>query len=113
MKKVVIVSSTAMPGQPIPMGFESLNPFKKTRADILKKNLEKVIQEEQLDFRVERDITYGDIPQLKADGANFFIVTPFASDYVELNLLGENEYVVLTGQEYDEGDVSRIVHKIK
>lgn len=113
MKKAVIVNQTVLPGHHMPMGFESLNPFKKTRADVLKKNLKTAIEEEKLGFQVDFDLTYGDVEQLKMDGTAFYIFTPFVSEHVELHLLEDKEYVVLTDEEYTDGETARIIRKMK
>lgn len=114
MREAVIVDKAYLPGSPNTIvGRETLNPFKKTRAYTLRENLRKAIQEEQIAFTVDFDISSGDIREIQLDGIDLCIFTPFIVDYVELDLLEDNDYIVLTPEEYDAGDVSRIVNRMK
>lgn len=89
------------------------NPFKKNRAEKIKDKLEMVSEEEQLGFEVDFDYTYGNLEELKLDGVDFCILTPLVSHYVELEFLDEQEYIVLTEEEYNEIDITRIVQQMK
>jgi len=119
MKEAVIItqSRSLAPGSYMPpIDFEtrnSWNPFKQSRAEKIRKKLRKIMEEEQLDFQVNFDYTSGDLGELKFDEVAFYILTPLVSQYVELEILDENEYIVLTKREYNEADITRIVHKMK
>lgn len=119
MKEAVIItqSRSLFPGSNMPpVDLEignQWNPFKKSRARKIKDQLEVVIEAEQLEFEAKFDDTYGNLEELKRDGAAFYILTKLVSQYVELEFLDEHEYIVLTEQEYRETDITRIVQQMK
>lgn len=119
MKEAIIVtrSKSYYPGSLMPpVDFkvsELFNPFKKNWANKVRKQLQEAVEEEQLDFEVNDDYTWGNLEELKLDGVAFVILTPLVSQYVELEFLGEDEYIILTEKEYEEMDTTRIVQKMK
>lgn len=119
MKEAIIItqSRSGYPGSnmpPIDLEIRNVwNPFKKSRAEKIRNKLKNIIEKEQLDFEVNFDETYGNLEELKLAGTAFHILAPLVNKYVELEVLEEHEYIVLTEKEYNEIDVTRIVFKMK
>lgn len=119
MREAIIVtkSRSYYPGSLMPPAdfkvSELVNPFKINWANKVQEQLQEVIEEEQLDFEVNYDYTWGNLEELKLDGVEFVILTPLVSQYVELKFLDEDEYIILTEKEYEEIDTTRIIQKMK
>ena len=90
-----------------------INIFKKKRSTVLKENIEKALSQENLDIDVIIDTNHGDLHYLKREGVDLFIIPEMIYSYVDYGDIDKSSCFKLTNDEYDNGDVKRVVDYIK
>jgi hypothetical protein len=93
-----------------------LNIFKPNRSAVLKQNLEKCLLAENINVKIIVDTDFGDLESLKREAVDLFIITPQAALFVNqvyYKDIDMEECFKLNYEEYETGDVSRIVEYIR
>lgn len=90
-----------------------INVFKKKRSTVLKENLEKAFKEENICAEIVVDVNHGDLLALKKDGVNLFVIPEDVAIYLDYKDIDKNTCVKLTLDEYDRGDITKVLEYIK
>lgn len=90
-----------------------LNIFKKKRSTVLKENLEIALSTEKTNLEIVIDVNHGDLPALKREGVDLFIIPEDIACYVDYENINKAECFKLSHDEYENGIVHRIIEYIK
>ncbi len=113
IKKIAIVPYVTY-GRLAQAGLDGhLNPFKKKRTTVLKENLEAALSAEQRNIEVIVDVNHGDLPGLKREGADLFVIPEDIARYVDYDKVDKSECFQLSHEEYENGTVNRIIEYIR
>ncbi|MGL4760737.1 MAG: hypothetical protein ACRC6T_09655 [Sarcina sp.] len=117
MRKIVIISKTVAGAKPIPVGDElginSLNPFKKSFARLLKDKLTIEIKENNLDYSIEIDQSYDDPKILLGNDADLLLISPLVTKFVNVDDVNEFKYYQLAETEYYNTNTENILAYLK
>lgn len=87
----------------------SLNAPKKQKAENLKKNLQKKINEIGLFYDVKLDTNDGDLKYIKKDGANLILISPYIYEWMDFDGIEKADYYELSTDEFDNGKTDKIM----
>ena len=90
-----------------------LNIFRKSRSTVLKENLQKVFLSKHQDVDVIVDVNHGNLQYLKREGINLFLIPEELDKYMDYTGVCKDDCFVLKYEEYENGDVTRIVDFIE
>lgn len=91
-----------------------LNIFKKSRSVVLKENLQRAFKSEKQDIEVIVDVNHGDLQYLKREGIKLFLIPEQLDKYIDYTgICKKDECFILNCDEYENGDVTRIVDFIE
>ena len=90
-----------------------LNPFKKKRSAALKENLEAALSAEKWDMEVIIDVNHGDLPGLKREGVDLFVIPEDIAVYVDYDKINKKECFQISHDAYENGTVNRIIEYIR
>lgn len=90
-----------------------LNFFRKKRTTVLKENLEKTFALEDLNISVIIDVNHGDLPALKKEGVDLFIIPEGIARYIDYDNINRDDCFILKVEEYEKGTVERLMLYIK
>ncbi len=108
-RKIVIVFS-ARTGMHTGINVNAyFNPFKKSRSNVLKENLEKKLKENGLYYEVSVDVNHGDLQYLKREGYQLMLISPYISQYQDYDGIECTDYYKMSLDEFDNGNVDNII----
>lgn len=91
-----------------------LNFFKKKRSAVLKENLENALLSEKLNVEVIVDVNHGDLQGLKREGVDLMLIPEEIVSYIDYtNINKKEECYKLSGDEYEDGEPTKVVEYIK
>ena len=90
-----------------------LNIFKKKRSTVLKENLQSALASKNQEVEVVIDVNHGDLQFLKREGVNLFLIPEDIASYMDYSGINMEECFKLTHDEYENGNVDRIVKYIE
>ncbi len=112
IKKIAIVPYVTV-GRNAVFGRDGhLNIFKKGRSAVLKENLQSAFALKNREIEVIVDVNYGDLPFLKREGVDLFLIPEDIAAYIDYNGIHKEECFKLTHDEYEDGNVDRILNYI-
>ena len=89
------------------------NIFKKKRSTVLKENLQSALASKNQKVEVVIDVNHGDLQLLKHEGVNLFLIPEDIASYMDYSGINIEECFKLTRDEYENGNVDRIVKYIE
>ena len=89
------------------------NIFKKKRSTVLKENLQSVIKAKNWEAEVIVDVNHGDLQSLKREGVNLFLIPEDIARYIDYSSVSKDECFKLTHDEYESGNIDRVVKFIE
>ena len=89
------------------------NIFKKKRSTVLKENLQSALASKNQEVEVVIDVNHGDLQFLKRGGVNLFLIPEDIASYMDYSGINMEECFQLTHDEYENGNVDRIVKYIE
>jgi len=89
------------------------NIFKKKRSTVLKENLQSALASKNQEVEVVIDVNHGDLQFLKREGVNLFLIPEDIASYMDYCGINMEECFQLTHDEYENGNVDRIVKYIE
>ena len=89
------------------------NIFKKKRSTVLKENLQSALASKNQEVEVVIDVNHGDLQFLKREGVNLFLIPEDIASYMDYSGINMEECFKLTHDEYENGNVDRIVKYIE
>ena len=89
------------------------NIFKKKRSTVLKENLQSALASKNQEVEVVIDVNHGDLQFLKREGVNLFLIPEDIASYMDYSGINMEECFQLTRDEYENGNVDRIVKYIE
>lgn len=89
------------------------NIFKKKRSTVIKEKIEKALSLENIDIDVIIDTNHGDLHYLKRQGVDLFIIPEMIYGYIDYSDIDKSCCFKLTNDEYDNGDIKRVIDYIK
>lgn len=90
-----------------------LNIFKKKKSTVLKEKLERALSLENIDTKVIVDVNHGDLPALKREGVDLFLIPEDIASYIDYGNINKTDCYRLGHEEYEKGDVRKIIEYIK
>ena len=113
IKKIAIIPY-ATNGRNSQVGHDGhFNIFKKKRSAVLKENLQSVLTLKNQEVEVIIDVNHGDLQFLKREGVNLFLIPEDIASYMDYRGVNMEECFKLTHDEYECGNVDRIVKYIE
>ena len=86
---------------------------KKKRSTVLKENLQSALASKNQEVEVVIDVNHGDLQFLKREGVNLFLIPEDIASYIDYSGINMEECFKLTHDEYENGNVDRIVKYIE
>ncbi len=112
IRKIAIVPMVTN-GRASEVGMDGhFNVFKKKRSKVLKEALESALNEKEYSAEIIVDVNHGDLRALKREGVDLFLIPHLVSIYVDRDGIDESACFRLTHEEYENGEVERIVQRI-
>ena len=87
--------------------------LKKKRSTVLKENLQSVIKAKNWEAEVIVDVNHGDLQSLKREGVNLFLIPEDIAMYIDYSSVSKDECFKLTHDEYESGNIDRVVKYIE
>lgn len=87
--------------------------LKKKRSTVLKENLQSALASKNQEVEVVIDVNHGDLQFLKREGVNLFLIPEDIASYMDYSGINMEECFQLTHDEYENGNVDRIVKYIE
>lgn len=113
IKKIAIVPYVTN-GRNSQVGHDGhFNIFKKKRSTVLKENLQSALASKNQEVEVVIDVNHGDLQFLKRGGVNLFLIPEDIASYMDYSGINMEECFQLTHDEYENGNVDRIVKYIE
>ena len=111
MYSIMIVTKIPMGMRGVPIGIDG-NLFKKN-STTLKKNLQNKLKEKKLDCTVEVNNYKGDLLEMKQDGANLILLSPYIKTLVDVSGLEEKDYYFMSESDYLHCSIDNILYAIE
>ena len=89
------------------------NIFRKKRSTVLKENLQSALASKNQEVEVVIDVNHGDLQFLKREGVSLFLIPEDIAGYIDYSCVHMEECLKLTHDEYESGNVDRIVKYIE
>lgn len=113
IKKIAIIPYITN-GKNSQVGYDGhFNVFKKKRSTVLKENLDSALSLKNPKVEVIVDVNHGDLQFLKREGVDLFLIPEDIASYVDYENINKEECFKLTHEEYESGNVDRIVNYIE
>ena len=79
----------------------------------LPENLQSVIKAKNWEAEVIADVNHGDLQSLKREGVNLFLIPEDIARYIDYSSVSKDECFKLTHDEYESGNIDRVVKYIE
>ncbi|MGD6842548.1 hypothetical protein ACQCVH_08485 [Bacillus infantis] len=114
MRNIVIVSKVVVGARPNPFGIDrGLNIFKKSYSKTLESHLNQIFLEKGLDYKASVDSTYDSLTELIQNGARLLLISPYIKEYVDVHILNNDRYYILSEEEFNNGYTENIIAFLK